>query len=168
MLFFFFGPWITASDSYRSRLGSVILLHPILPTTGSQIFIHVSTYHHQSAFLSPEITIAVRQVSGSALEKERKFSNKYSWSQSEFAKKNPDDEAEFQKGVEGIVKTKSPRARTFRAKSSKSTGETKVFEMNITLERQSSDNHENILSEPRTKHSEATESLPHPQLLIHP
>ena len=51
----------------------------------------------------------------------------------------PGDKAEFSKKlqlpVQGIVETKSSRARTFGAKSYKSAGNRKLFEMNITLER---------------------------------
>ena len=44
-------------------------------------------------------------------------------------------EQTFQKELQDVVETKSPRARTFGTKSYKSTGNKKLFEMNITLER---------------------------------
>ena len=44
-------------------------------------------------------------------------------------------ERSFQKELQDIVETKSPRARTFGAKFCKNAGNKKLFEMNITRER---------------------------------
>ena len=44
-------------------------------------------------------------------------------------------ERDFQKELQDTVETKSPRAQTFGAKSQKSAGNKKLFEMNVTQER---------------------------------
>ena len=50
---FSFGPWITASDSYRSRGWSTILLRSISPTSGSLVIILVFDVTSRKCFAQP-------------------------------------------------------------------------------------------------------------------
>ena len=84
--FYSFGPWITARDS--SRLRSTVLLRAISQTPGNQVSILVFDEPSPKSFAQPGDQHR-RQASntGFALRNEWKFSKKYSWSQSEFARK---------------------------------------------------------------------------------
>ena len=94
-----------------------------------------SSFHSECTLLSLEITIAVRQVTPALLCKKKGNFQKILVVVCKVRKKYPVTNRSFQKELQDIVETKSPRARTFGAKSYKSAGNKKLFEMNITLER---------------------------------
>ena len=76
-----FGPWITAHDSYQSRRRSMVLLHSISPTPGSQVFILVFDVPSPKCFAQPGHRHSCQASNtGSALEKRKEIFEKYSWS----------------------------------------------------------------------------------------
>ena len=86
-------------------------------------------------------------------------------------KKCPETKRSFQKKLQGIVETKSSRARTFGAKSYKSAGNRKTLrnEHNSGKKRDIFELRAKIVPrEPRPKHSGVAESLLRRQLVIHP
>ena len=96
-----------------------------------------SMFHHQSALLSLGIAIAVRLVTSALLwKKEREKILVVVVHVVGVHKKCSATERSFQKDLQDIVETKSPRDWKFGAKSYKSAGnKKKLFETDITLER---------------------------------
>ena len=150
----------------------VPVLRSISPTPGSQVFILVFDVPSPKCFAQPgdRHSYQARNI-GSALEKKKGSVQKYSWSLSEFAKKCPVAEQSFQKTSKTSSKPKAPepeslapnfsKVRETKKNSSKRTYLWKKKEMISSFEQKSS-------QEPRPKHSGVAESLPRPQLVIHP
>ena len=133
-------------------------------------------FHHQSALLSLGIAIAVMQVTAAAvLGKKKGYFQKSTCGRSPSSrssqKKCPVTERSFQKDLQDIVETKSPRAWKFCAKSLESAGNKKTLR-NGHNSGKKKDNFELrtkiVPWEPRPKHFRVAESLPRPQLVIHP
>ena len=137
--FFSFGPWIAAHDSCQSRRRSMVLLRSIAPMHGSRVFILVFDVPSPKCFaqLGDRHSGQVSNI-GSVLEKRKEISKKILVVVVHVVgvrKKCPVTERSFQKDLQDIVETKSPRDWRFGAKSYKSAGNKKLFETDITLER---------------------------------
>ena len=171
-VFFSFGPWITASDSYRSRRWSTILLRSISPTSGSLVFILVFDVPSRTCFAQPgDHHSCQASDTGSALKKIKEIFKKNLVVTFRVRKKCPETKRSFQKKLQGIVETKNSRAWTFGAKSYKSAGNRKTLrnEHNSGKKRDIFELRMKIVPwEPCPKHSGVAETLPRPQLVIHP
>ena len=104
----------------------MVLLRTILPTRGSQVFILVFEVPSPKCFAQPGDRHSCQSSNtGSAWKKRKKIFKKVVVVIG-VPKKMPVTERSFQKDLQDIVETKSPRARMFGAKS---------FKTDITLDR---------------------------------
>ena len=130
-----------------------------------------STYHHQNALLSLVITIAVRQVTPALLwKKEMKFS-KNTRGRRRSSQKMPGDGAEFSKRPPRHRRNQKPQNLNVWRQIFQKRGKQNTLR-NGHISGKKRDNFELqtkiVPREPRPKHSRVAESLPRPQLVIHP
>ena len=171
-VFFSFGPWITASDSYRSRRWSTIRsaldLANVRKSSFHSSFRRTITKVLCSAWRSPQLSGKWHRL---CFEKIKEIFKKNLVVIFRVRKKCPETKRSFQNKLQSIVETKSSRAWTFGAKSYKSAGNRKTLrnEHNSGKKRDIFELRTKIVPwEPRPKHSRVAESLPRPQLFIHP
>ena len=172
VFFYSSGQWIIAHDSYQSRRRSMVLLRSISPTPGSRVFILVFDVPSPKWFAqSWDRHSCQASKTGSALEKRKEKFQEILVVVVRVRKNARWRERSFQKEHQNIVQTKSHRAWTFGAKSLKSAGNRKTLRNghNSGKKRDNFELRTKIVPRwPRPKHSRVAESLPRPQLVIHP
>ena len=141
------------------------------PKPGSQDFILVFDVPSPKCFAQPGDHHSCQANNiASALEKRRKFSKKYSYSKSVFAK-SPVKGRSFQKDLQDIVETKRPQSLNVWRQIFQNRRKQKTLqnEHNSGKERDNFALRTKIVArEPHPKHSRVAESLPRSQLVIHP
>ena len=172
--FFLFGRWITAHDSYHSRRRSMVLLRLISPTPGDRSNFHSSFWRTITKVLcwSWGIAIAVREVTLALWKKkERKFSKITSGRSRSSQKKMPGDGADVSKRPPRHRRNQNPQSLNVWRQIFQKRGKQKTLrkghisgKKRVNLELRT----KIVPREPRPKLSRVAESLPRPQLVIHP
>ena len=171
VFFFSFGPWITAHDSYQSRRRSMVLLRSISPTPGSLVSILVFDVPSQKCFaLTGDRHSCQASNIGSAWEK-RKEIKKNTRGRSRSSQKMPGDGAEFSKRPPGHRRSRKPQSLNIWRQIFQKRGKQKTL-LNGHYSGKKRDSFELrtkiVPRELRPKHFGVAESLPRPQLVIHP